>query len=318
MKISGFTMVRNATKLYYPVKESIESILPICDEFIVALGNCDENDRTEQEIASIKSDKIKIVRTVWDTENYKGGTVYAQQTDIAKSHCTGDWLFYLQSDEVVHEKYLPVIVQRCEQFLNDLSVEGLLFRYKHFWGDYDHYIVSHSWYPQEIRIIRNNPEIHSWRDAQSFRKMPDFDGKNYFQKRNTAKLKVAKVDACIFHYGWVRPPSLMQKKRKTHITTYKGEAVATRQYAREGVNFNYGDMTRLETYKGTHPGVLKNWIEKFDWSEDLERNIENPHKHKHDKIKYRVLTFIEQNFLGGRLIGGFKNYKLLSGGIYRK
>jgi hypothetical protein len=317
MKISGFTMVRNATKLYYPVKESIESILPICDEFVIALGNCDENDQTELEILSIGSPKIKIVRTVWDLEKYKGGTVYAQQTDIAKSHCTGDWLFYLQSDEVVHEKYLPVIKQRCEQFLNDRSVEGLLFKYKHFWGDYNHYIVSHSWYPQEIRVIRNDRDIHSWRDAQSFRKMPDFDGMDYLRKKNTSKLRVAKVDAYIFHYGWVRPPQLMQKKKTTHITTYKGAAVATRQAAGEAENFNYGDLSRLNVYSGTHPNVLKNWIAKFDWTEELQKNMRNPESHKHDRIKYRLLTFVEQNFLGGRLIGGFKNYKLLSESIYK-
>ncbi|MEO9211214.1 MAG: glycosyltransferase family 2 protein, partial [Ginsengibacter sp.] len=100
MRISGFTMVKNATKLYYPVRESIESILPIVDEFVVALGDCDEDDHTLEEIKSIQSDKIKIVNTKWDTQIFAGGSEYAHQTDIAKSHCTGDWLFYLQSDEV--------------------------------------------------------------------------------------------------------------------------------------------------------------------------------------------------------------------------
>src|SRR5688572_23333206 len=122
MKISGFTMVRNATKLYYPIRPAIESILPIVDEFVVALGKSDEDDHTEQEILNIKSDKIKIIRTVWDLEKYPRGTVHAQQTNLAKEHCTGDWLFYVQSDEVVHEKYLPVIKKRCEELLHDREV----------------------------------------------------------------------------------------------------------------------------------------------------------------------------------------------------
>lgn len=46
MKISGFTMVRNATKYYFPIKESILSILPIVDEFIIALGDNDPDDYT--------------------------------------------------------------------------------------------------------------------------------------------------------------------------------------------------------------------------------------------------------------------------------
>ena len=63
MFISGFSMVRNAVKLYYPVKESIESILPIVDEFVIALGNCDDDDQTLEEIKKINSNKIKIIHT---------------------------------------------------------------------------------------------------------------------------------------------------------------------------------------------------------------------------------------------------------------
>jgi hypothetical protein len=311
MKISGFTMVRNATKLYYPIRESIESILPICDEFVVALGRGDEDDTTEREINSINSDKIKIVHTEWDVQKYTGGTVYAQQTDVAKSHCTGDWLFYIQSDEVIHEKYLPVIRNRCEELLDEREVEGLLFDYKHFWGDYQHYIVSHAWYPREIRIVRNHPDIHSWRDAQSFRRIPGFDGNNYKQKEHTFKLSVARVNAEVFHYGWVRPPHLMQSKRKAFSTVYRGEQSAKREFEQELELFDYGDLSKLKVYQGSHPAVLAPWIEKFNWREQLFPQRKSFKKHKHDKLKYRILTFLEQNLLGGELIGGFKNYNLI-------
>ena len=160
MTISGFTMVKNATSLYYPVRQSIESILPIVDEFVVALGDCGSGDRTEEQIRSIGSNKIRIVPTVWNLEKYPNGTENAHQTDIAKSHCRGDWLFYLQADEVVHEQYLPGIRRRCEDLHNDLVVEGLLLKYLHFWGDYRHHQVAHGWYKNEIRIIRNKPDIH--------------------------------------------------------------------------------------------------------------------------------------------------------------
>ena len=117
MKISGFTFTKNATKLYYPVKASIESLLPLVDEFIVVLGDCDEDDATAREIQSIQSDKIKIIHTVWDLEKYPNGQEYAHQTDIAKAACTGDWLFYVQSDEVAHEKYLTEIKKNCMKYL---------------------------------------------------------------------------------------------------------------------------------------------------------------------------------------------------------
>src|SRR5665213_914838 len=105
MKISGFTIVRNAVKFNYPVVESICSILPICDEFIVNVG--DSDDGTLEMIKSIASPKIKIIETKWDMS--QGPTVLSEQTNIALKHCSGQWAFYLQTDEVIHERDLPNI-----------------------------------------------------------------------------------------------------------------------------------------------------------------------------------------------------------------
>lgn len=311
MLISGFSMVRNATKLYYPVKASIESILPMVDEFVIAVGDCDNDDHTIEEIQKIKSDKIRIIYTKWDTEKYTNGAEYAHQTDIAKEHCQGDWLFYLQSDEVVHENSLDKIRKICFKLLDSKMIEGLLFNYKHFWGDYHHYIVSHAWYAKEIRIIRNNPEIHSWRDAQSFRKIPAFDGISYFQKENTYKLAVANVDATIYHYGWVRPPQLMQKKRISFGTHMMGNEKAAAIFKDEPQVFNYGRLDKLKFFKETHPKVMDDFIKKFDWEKELYPFNQTIIKHKHDKLKYRFLSLIEQQFLNGNQIAGFKNYKLI-------
>lgn len=313
MKVSGFTMVKNVSKLYYPIKESILSILDLVDEYVVALGDCDEDDRTREEILSINSNKIKIINTTWDIEKYPRGMENAHQTDIAKNACSGDWLFYLQADEVVHERYLPIIKERCAELLEDKEVEGLLFKYIHFWGDYFHYQKSHAWYPSEIRIIRNSPEIHSWESAQSFRRIPNFDGLNYRQQQGTYKLKVATVDAYIYHYGWVRPPHYMQSKRKSLHTIHKGEAVAEEEYRGQTI-FDYGPMKLASEFKGTHPQVMQRWLDKFDWEDQLqwEGSISpGRKKFKHEKLKYKILTFLELNILNGRQIGGFKNYKII-------
>ncbi len=314
MKISGFSFVRNATKLYYPVKQSILSVLDIVDEFIVALGDCQPDDRTRQEIESIGSSKVKIIDTRWDLTKYQHGTEYAHQTDIARANCSGDWLLYLQSDEVIHEKYLETIKGACLNYLARRDVEGFLFRYYHFWGDYNHYHKSHAWYPAEIRIIRNIPEIHSWNDAQSFRKIPGFDGLSYREKNGTEKLKVIPLDATVYHYGWVRPPDTMQNKRKEFDRAYQGDEVSERGHRQEEMYFDYGPLSRLNVFRETHPAVMKEWIEKFDWQDRLQ--LSGPVKpgrylYKHEKLKYRLLTFLEQTILGGRQIGGFKNYRLI-------
>ena len=313
MKISGFTFTKNANKLYYPVKASIECLLPLVDEFVVVIGDNDQDDTTGQEICSIQSDKIKIIHTVWDLDKYPKGKEYAHQTDIAKDACTGDWLFYIQSDEVVHEKYLPLIRANCEKYLDDKEVEGFLFKYRHFWGDYDHYILSHTWYPREIRIIRNDPEIHSWRDAQSFRRMPSFDGIDYNKRENTYKLNVVEIDAYIYHYGFVRPPEIMQKKRKNHTTNYSGSDSTQQIFKNESESFDYGNLNKIKVFKETHPSVMKEFINRFNWKSQL-RYSSSPKKTKllkHEKFKYRFLSFIEQTFFNGRLLFGFKNYKIL-------
>ena len=313
MIISGFTIVRNATKLYYPVKASIQSILPLVDEFIVALGNCDEDDHTLDEIQSIGSNKIRIIHTIRDLEKYPNGTEYARQTDLAKKECKGDWLFYLQSDEVIHEKYLPVLKKRCETFLHDTDIEGLLFDFKHFWGDYNHYIESHSWYAREIRIIRNLPYIHSWGDAQSFKNIPDFDGVDYYQKKGTHKLKVVNADAYVYHYGWVRPPQYMQTKRKAFTAIYKGTVFAESHFRKEESEFNFGNLDKLNTFHETHPRVMEDMIGKFNWQDKLYPNkLPDPKtKHKHEKWKNRLLSYIEKKLLNGRQIFTFKNYTLV-------
>jgi hypothetical protein len=313
MTISGFTMVRNGAKLYYPIKQAIASLLPLVDEFVVALGDCDPDDTTLQEIESIGSDKIRIIHTVWDLDKYPRGMEHAHQTDIAKEACTGDWLFYVQSDEVVHEEDLPRIRKRCEELLHDRSVEGILFKYRHFWGDYDHYITSHAWYANEIRIVRNDKEIHSWESAQSFRRIPDFDGIHYRERKGTYKLKVARVDAYIYHYGWVRPPRYMQKKRRVFEGIHQGEARAEEMMSQEAAEFDFGNLSHLSVYRHTHPAVMQEKIRAFNWGDQLWRNSgasSNFARHKHERLKYRILTFIEQTFLGGRQIMSFKNYKL--------
>jgi glycosyltransferase involved in cell wall biosynthesis len=169
MKISGFTFVRNAIKFDYPVVESISSILTIVDEFIVCVGNSD--DGTLQLIESIRSPKIRIFHSVWDDSIREGGKVLALETDKAFAHISpdSDWAFYLQADEVVHEKDLPNIVKAATQHLEDKKVQGLIFKFIHFYGTYDYIGDSRRWYSHEIRIIRNDRNIHSYRDGQGFR-----------------------------------------------------------------------------------------------------------------------------------------------------
>lgn len=253
MKVAGFSFVRNGIKYDYPIVEAIESILPICDLFVVAVGQSD--DDTLALIQSIKSDKIKIIETVWDDSLREGGRVLAVETDKAFQAIPEDydWAFYIQGDEVVHEDDLPVIKAAMEKELKNTEIDGLLFNYRHFFGSYDYIGDSLRWYPHEIRVIRNNKSFFSYRDAQGFRKNTD------------DKLNVAGISAHIHHYGWVKDPRVMQAKQETFNKLWHDD-----EWMEENIEkveeFDYfKNIDSLEKFKGSHPAVMKDRIERLNW-----------------------------------------------------
>lgn len=314
MKVSGFSFIKNATKLYIPVKESIQSVLPLVDEFIIAIG--DSEDDTLALVESIKSDKIKIIHTVWDTKKFPQNTELAHQTDIAKKHCTGDWLIYIQADEAIHEKDYKHITDMMKANLHNNEVDGLLFKYHHFWGDYNHAHQSHKWYPREIRIIKNKENIHSWRDAQSFRKFtkPFLGTKEAYMDEDSEKLQVKLLDAYVYHYGYVRPPALMSYKTQVMNRSYHGKEQADKKFKKEPPVFDYGPLNQIAKFKGTHPKVMDEWMAKHNWKNQLQysgKPNKNRPIHKHEKLPYRILSWFEYTFLGGNQIGGFKNYIII-------
>lgn len=307
MTISGFTIIKNAIKLDFPVVEAIRSVLDLVDEFVIRVGKSD--DDTEELIRSIDSPKIRIVHCDWDTSTYKvNGMIYAHETDLALKECKGDWCFYIQGDEVLHEAGIPKIREACEKYLHDERVEGFLLKYWHFWGDYDHYIdARHFAYPKEIRIVRNKPDIHSWRDAQSFRTIPGFDRKDYFQKEGTAKLGCVVLDAYMFHYGWSRDPRCMVKKRIAQDAVYSGvEKEQTEEY------YDYGNMSCWPRFRKSHPAVMADRLAKMDWAKLLRYEGAYTDMKKKFGFKYRIFNFIENHFMcEGARIGGFRNYKIV-------
>ena len=252
MKIAGFTIIKNAVTNDFPIVEAIRSILPVVDEMIVLIG--DSTDNTVALIEAIGDAKIKIHHSVWNKNLRKGGAVLAEETDKAFA-LIGDeytWAFYIQGDEVVHEKYHAAIREGCENYAFDTEVQGLLFRYKHFYGTYDYVGDSRKWYAHEIRIIRNNKAISAYRDAQGFR-------------IGRTKLPVARVDASIYHYGWVKSPTQMRKKLK-ESSVYWNDDTQMEKIKASPDDYDFSGFDSLEKFTGTHPNVMldrignKNWI----------------------------------------------------------
>ena len=296
MKISGFSYVRNGVDYDYPFIESIMSVLPICDEFIMVLG--DSTDSSREAINAIGSDKIKIVDSIWDMNNRVGGKVFAQQANIGLDYITGDWAFHIQADEVVHENDLEKITVAIQEFDSDPKVDGLLFPFIHFWGGYDYIRTSRRVHKNEIRVFRNNPLVRSYRDSQGFRKYASREA--YEAGEKGEKLLVKKVNAPIFHYNGVRKSETQKKKENTFHSMYTQEIAFA---AETKSSFDYNQVDRVEKFKGSHPAVMTNRIKQFDQPFTFD-----PKKAKW-RLKDRLIQPIE-DILGFKF-GEYKNYKLI-------
>ncbi|MBD3336926.1 MAG: glycosyltransferase [Candidatus Eisenbacteria bacterium] len=293
MRISGFSMVRNALLLDYPIVESIRSILPICDEFVIAIGKGD--DGTPDAVRGIGDPKVRIIETEWDPSHFVHGKINAVQTNMALDACTGDWCFYLQADEVVHEEDLPIIQDAMKRNLDDARVEGLLFDYLHFWGSYETYQTARNWYRREVRVVRGGIGVRSWKSAQGFR----IDGR---------KLRVRHSGGRIFHYGWVRHPHRMRRKTIALDRLHHEENWVRERHPDPEEPFRYGTLKHLARYRGTHPAVMRERIAAKDWKAE-DWGADDP-GHEHNRLGTRLLTWVENKILRTRL-GEYRNYVLL-------
>lgn len=254
MKVSGFTFCRNMIKYDFPIMESIRSILPIVDEFIVNVGKSE--DDTLQLVHSIGDHKIRIVESVWDESLRKDGLILSQQTNIALKHCTGDWAFYLQADEVVHEEELSGLVQAMKTAIANPDILGLSFRYLHFYGDY--YSINPWFYRRAIRIIRNNGTLESCGDAVGF---CDKKTKGFLHPKDKQHCLVS--GARMFHYGYVKNPKVMVEKIRYQASRYHADRLPedqAKQLAKD--QFDFGQYEIMKEFRGSHPQVMQERIGK--------------------------------------------------------
>lgn len=271
MRVSGFTIVRNAIKLQYPVLESIQSILPICHEFIVNVG--DSDDDTLSLICSLKNPKIRIMRNAWDFS--MGREVLSFQTNLALKECRGDWAFYLQSDEVVHEEDLPKLKKVMQRYCHDNDVDALRFFWLHFYGSYYRYRIDSGWYQKQDRIIRNNGTVESYGDAYGFKRTDN----QPLRRKNTG--------CFIYHYGWVQQEDIMTRRR----VNAERIGFATLDPKERENKFSYGRLDRFPIYFGSHPKVMSTRVKDHSMSSEDGKAIRRRywwHPLKWLKLRYKT------------------------------
>lgn len=292
MKVTGFSFIKNAVKFDFPIQEALLSILPLCDEVIVAVGDC--TDGTRELVQAIHPTKIKIIDTVWNPSLNRDGVVLADETNKALKAIgsDSDWLIYIQGDEVMHEGGHEAVLKAMQQYKDDKRIDGLLFKYLHFYGSYDYVATSSRWYRNEIRVIKNDKSIYSYKDAQGFR------------KGNDVKLNVKPVDAYICHYGWVREPSKMQAKIINGGNFWGGdnfkEPDKTEMFSG---SFDYSEIDLLEKFTGQHPAVIQSKIAAKNWQFEYELSYSKL------SLKERFKLIVEK--ITGKRPFDYTNYKIV-------
>ena len=285
MKVSGFTFIKNGQILGYPFLQSIQSILPIVDEFVINVGQSEDN--TLDVVRSIKDKKIRIIESKWNDSMQDRGYVYGQQKMIAQYNCTGDWAFYIEGDEVYHERDLERIKKSMELHLHDENVEALIFDFNHFYGNTNSMLNSPGWYRSEARIIKNS--IRSYAPDGLFWVVLSTNKKGRYPKAKH-------TGVTCYHYGWVRSEEQMNLKSKK-VQKYWGEMPVVIDYSKM-------DQLIIKEFQGTHPKIIKDWLPKENGLYQTDSNYKITLKQK----KHRIMLKLE-NLFGLEL--SKKHYKLV-------
>ncbi|MFH1807728.1 MAG: glycosyltransferase family 2 protein [Pseudomonadota bacterium] len=259
MSVWGFTFVRNGVRLGYPFEASLCSLLGLCERVVVNVGLSD--DDTLARVRALDDGRLQIFESRWDDSLRQGGQVLAQQTDLALARCAADWCIYLQADEVLHEDDVPDLRAAMARADARPEIDGLLFRYVHFYGSFHSVGQSRRWYRHEIRAFKGGRGVRSWKDAQGFRRGPEQG------PPAPRKLQVLDAGARVFHYGWVRPPEQMLAKTRAFERLYRtDDEVQSLLVPRASDEaYVYEADEKVRRFEGSHPRVMHDWIAARDW-----------------------------------------------------
>ena len=284
--ISGFTFLRNGIMLGFPFEASIRSLLPLVDEFVIVVGKSE--DETLTRVQAIQDPKIRIIETIWNERMAAKGFVYAQQKMIAQYACTGDWAFYLEGDEVLHESDLDAIRKSVSTHHNNPAVEALVFDYLHFYGSPDWLAISPAWYRRECRLIRNTLRSYA----------PDGQFWVVMEKHRRGRLpNAALANAHIYHYGHVRKLHYMQSKLDQVSKYWSGNAPK--------ITYSIDPMA-VRTFTGSHPQCVQDWLAH---EAEAEFYPDTAHPLTQREKRHRIMMKLEKWF---NLELSHKHYRLIA------
>lgn len=279
-------MVKNATRLDFPVEASIRSVLPGVDEMIVNVGRSD--DDTLERVRAIGDPRIRVIESEWD--HSRGPAMLADETERARRECSGRWGIYIQADEVLDDGGAVRLRAIAEAHDRDSAVQGAVVDYRHFYGGFSKVAINRKWYRRECRMVRLRPDIgaHSFRDAQGFRVGPD-----------DQRIRCVSSGVVMNHYGWARPAWALATKRSTDHGIYPWR--------------QHQDPDRpllpwipgIRRFEGQHPEAVGQWIADRESGEQLIAPWQFDRRHPR-----LILSALVERLTGWRLME-YRNYRLI-------
>ncbi len=255
-RVSGFSLVRGARELDYPIVESLRSMLPLVDEVVVAVHRGDE--ATRELLRSVDGERLVLVESDWDEGPRGGGRTLARQTNLALARCRHPWALYLQADEVLHQEDYDAIRKALERYDGARRVDALSFRFLHFEGSYG--AVNPLRYRRQCRLVRNDGRLESVRDAAGFART---DGR---------RLRSRPTGARVFHYGWARRPEALKAKTLALSSLYHDEGYVTRRWG-AAVAERLASEDLAFRWTGSHPAVMADRIARGDLGQAGRREL---------------------------------------------
>lgn len=228
MKISGVMPLRNAVKLGYPFELAIRSLRPLCDEVVVLVDPTSEDD-TLARVRALTPDVI--VESAWDTENHAGhvNCEITIQTRKAIAATTGDWIFSLQADEMLHESEIDQIRWEIEE-ADRHGITGIEFLRIYFYRTLTQVRVD--WSIWMVRLFMQD----RWK--------PDVDGAMRFDPCAANERRMPSA-AKIYHYSRVGDPHLIAERvRNLDRFFHAPETVQSGDLP----TYDFSTLRRLDTY----------------------------------------------------------------------
>lgn len=143
--VSSYTTTRNCISQKYPWKECINSVLEFSEEVVVVDGGSTDGTWEALQKWSETEEKLKIYQISRDWSSERHAVYDGLQKAEARKRCTSEFLWQIDSDEIVHQDDAEKIKGICKNFPTEVDL--ICLPVIEYWGG-----------PEKVRM-----DINPWK-----------------------------------------------------------------------------------------------------------------------------------------------------------